>query len=218
MKHQVRRIISAGSFIALIQQTVLTAHAGIYQARCAGGGDCTVSLMNGKISIPGTLISSEDVISWSQGGSGTKTDIGMGVGSVVLFGLPGIIGFGAKKHDYQYYINYIDASGNGQMATIQFKNSVPANQFMMEMMGMTGLSMGEINKSAQSRLKRNQPVGATEATSEPVEFSSGSCAIILKRYKCSWSKYLEANPVVSKWAKSNPVLVPAEKARLGAVD
>ncbi len=178
-----------------------------------------MALMNGKISIPGLSIPAEDVLSWSQGGSGSKTDVGMGVGAVVLFGLPGIIGFGAKKHDYQYFINYVDASGNGQMAVVQFKNSVPANQFMMEMMGMTGLSMGELNKNAQARLKRSQSsAAASAAVDEQSAIPTGDCAPVLKTYSCSWSKYLEANVVVRKWAQANPSLVPAEKARLRAKD
>ena len=194
------------------------ARAGLYQALCAGGGECTVALMNGKISVPGLVIPAEDVLSWSQGGSGSKTDVGMGVGAVVLFGIPGIIGFGAKKHDYQYYINYVDASGNGQMSVIQFKNSVPANQFMMEMMGMTGLSMGELNKVAQARLKRQANTATATTTGVLEQEQAGSCAPVLRSYSCSWSKYLEANVVARKWAQANPSLVPAEKARLKAKD
>jgi hypothetical protein len=195
------------------------AYAGLYQALCVGGGECTVALMNGKISIPGLSIPAEDVLSWSQGGSGSKTDVGMGVGAVVLFGLPGIIGFGAKKHDYQYYINYVDASGNGQMAVVQFKNSVPANQFMMEMMGMTGLSMGELNKNAQARLKRGQSSSvASAAVTEQTTAPADDCAPVLRTYNCSWSKYLDANVVARKWAQANSSLVPAEKARLRAQD
>jgi len=211
---QAAALLSTAVFSASILEP---ARAGLYQALCAGGGECTVALMNGKISVPGLVIPAEDVLSWSQGGSGSKTDVGMGVGAVVLFGIPGIIGFGAKKHDYQYYINYVDALGNGQMAVIHFKNSVPANQFMMEMMGMTGLSMGELNKVAQARLRRQSN---TTSASTPVveEEQIGSCAAVLRTYSCSWSKYLEANIVARKWAQANPSLVPAEKARLKAKD
>lgn len=216
VKRICKSLKAACSAAVLTSAIVDPAWAGIYQALCTGGGECTVALMNGKISMPGLMIPGEDVISWSQGGSGSKTDVGMGVGAVVLFGLPGIIGFGAKKHDYQYYINYVDGTGNGQMAVVQFKNSVPANQFMMEMMGMTGLSMGELNKSAQSRLARSKGSAAREEKEEVT--SNGDCAPVLKTYRCSWSKYLNANPVAKKWALANPGLVAAEKARLRAQD
>jgi hypothetical protein len=123
--------------------------AAVYQALCSGGSECTVTLANGQIGMPGLVIQKDQVLSWSQGGSGSKTDVGMGVAGVVLFGVPGLIGFAAKKHDYQYTINYVDEAGNTQAASIGFKNNVPANQFMMEMMGMTGLSIGEVNKELQ---------------------------------------------------------------------
>ena len=176
-------------------------------------------LVNGKINIPGLSIDSDDVISWSQGGKGSRTDIGMGVATTLSFGLLGIIGFGAKKHDYLFYINYLDNSGNGQMATIGFKNNTPAKQFTMEMMGMTGLSMGELNKSAQARLKKNRGnFNEENVQTQNIPTSSSNCAIVLRNYSCSWSKYLEANPGPRAWAEANPDLVPAEKARLNALD
>ena len=113
----------------------------------------------------------------------------------------------------------LDGSGNGQMTTIQFKNNTPAKQFTMEMMGMTGLSMGELNKSAHARLKRNSSNSSEETVQEQKKPSGSSgCGIVLRDYSCSWSKYLEANPGPRAWAEANPDLVPAEKARLNARD
>lgn len=153
------------------------------------------------------------VLSWAQGGSGSKTDVGMGIGAVVLFGLPGLIGFGAKKHDYQYFINYVDASGNTQATTVSFKNSVPANQFMMELMGMTGLSMGELNQPLQARIETIKAESAEKA-----RIASLDCARTLRAYNCSWNSYLAANPSLQRWAKTYPQMVPGEKTRLRAVD
>jgi len=189
------------------------ATAAVYQALCSGGGECTVTLANGQISMPGTTIQKDQVLSWSQGGSGSKTDVGMGVGAVVLFGLPGLIGFGAKKHDYQYFINYVDAGGNTQVTTVSFKNNVPANQFMMELMGMTGLSVGELNKPLQARIETIKAEAAGKA-----RIAALDCSRALKAYNCSWSAYLSANPSLQAWAKKYPQMVPAEKTRLGAVD
>ena len=117
----------------------------------------------GKISLPGLTINKDKVFSWSQGGSGTKSDVGIGVASVVMFGLPGLSGFGAKKHDYQFTINYVDEAGNTQATTAGFKNNVPANQFMSELMGRTGLSMGETNKSLQEQINTLQAAAAEKA-------------------------------------------------------
>ena len=61
--------------------------AAVYQALCTGASECTVTLANGQIGTPGLVIQREQVLSWSQGGSGTKTDVGMGVAATVLFGL-----------------------------------------------------------------------------------------------------------------------------------
>ena len=49
------------------------ARAGVYRALCAGGSECTVTLANGQISLPGQVIPKEQVLSWSQGGSGSKS-------------------------------------------------------------------------------------------------------------------------------------------------
>jgi hypothetical protein len=159
------------------------------------------------------VIQKDQVLSWSQGGSGSKTDVGMGVAGLVVFGLPGLIGFAAKKHDYQYTISYVDETGNIQSTSIGFKNNVPANQFMMEMMGMTGLSVGEVNKDLQARLEQIK----AEA-SEKARIAGLDCARVLKPYDCSWNGYLTANPAVQIWANKYPAMVPAEKARLRALD
>lgn len=200
-------VVAAGTVLPL------AAEAGVYQAVCSSGRECTVTIASGKLSMPGVAIDKEQILSWSQGGSGSKTDVGMGVGGVLLFGLPGLIGFGAKKHDYQFYVNYVDSSGEVQMATIGFKNNTPANQFMMEMMGMTGLTIGEVNKPLQERLGVIKQEAAEKARLESLD-----CAPVLKPYKCSYAAYLDSNPGPKAWAAKYPQMVPAEKARLKAID
>ena len=187
--------------------------AAVYQALCTDGTECTVTLANGQIGSPGLVIQKEQVLSWSQGGSGSKTDVGMGVAGVVLFGLPGLIGFAAKKHDYTFSINYVDAAGNIQATGVGFKNNVPANQFMMEMMGMTGLSVGQVNNDLQGRIDQIKA-----ETAEKARIASLDCARALKTYSCSWNTYVAANPAVQIWANKYPLMVPAEKARLRAID
>jgi hypothetical protein len=187
--------------------------AAVYQALCAGGSECTITLANGQIGMPGLVIQKDQVLSWSQGGSGSKTDVGMGVAGVILFGLPGLIGFAAKKHDYQFTINYVDEAVNTQVASIAFKNNVPANQFMMEIMGMTGLSVGEVNKELQPRIEQMRAEAAEKA-----RIAALDCSRVIKTYGCSWSAYVVANPAVQIWAGKYPQMVPAEKARLRAIE
>lgn len=210
--------LSIQRFASTIAATalVLSGHpalAGVYQALCSGGSECTITLANGQIAMPGQVIQKDQVLSWSQGGSGSKTDVGMGVAGVILFGLPGLIGFAAKKHDYVYSINYVDEVGNTQVASIAFKNNVPANQFMMEMTGMTGLSIGQVNNDLQARIDQIKAEAAEKA-----RIAALDCARVLKTYDCSWNDYVVANPAVQIWASKYPELVPAEKARLRAVD
>jgi hypothetical protein len=205
--------LAAGAAATAIGVTATPGLAAVYQALCTGGSECTVTLANGQIGTPGLVIQKEQVLSWSQGGSGSKTDVGMGVAGVVLFGIPGLIGFAAKKHDYTFSISYIDEAGNIQATSVGFKNNVPANQFMMELMGMTGLSVGEVNKNLQGRIDQ---IKAEKA--EKARIAALDCARILKSYGCSWDAYLAANPAVQIWAGKYPALVAAEKTRLGAID
>ena len=187
--------------------------AGAYEAICAGGGRCNVIIASGKVSMPSAIIKKENILSWTQGGSGSKTDVGMGVATTVFFGLPGLIGFGAKKHDYQFSISHIDDRGEIQINSIKFVNNTPANQFMMEMMGMTGLSMGEINEDLEE--KRDQ-IAAEKAEEERI--ANLECGRVLKAYKCSWGLYLESNPAVAAWADKYPLMAEKERMKQGAID
>jgi hypothetical protein len=211
LRHPRRHAVQLMAALLIIQQG--SALAGVYQALCPGGATCSVTLMNGQVSMPGLTIPKESILSWSQGGSGTKTDVGMGVGGLILFGLPGLIGFAAKKHDYVFSINYVDSTGNIQATAVAFKNNTPANQFMMEMMGMTGLAVGQVNTSLQARIDQIRADSAEKA-----RVASLDCARPLKPYACSWQSYIDANPTVRVWSERNPALVAGEKARLGAVD
>jgi len=211
LRHPRRYVLQLTAALLIIQQG--SALAGVYQALCPGGAACSVTLMNGQVSMPGLTIPKDSILSWSQGGSGTKTDVGMGVGGLILFGLPGLIGFAAKKHDYVFSINYVDSTGNIQATAVAFKNNTPANQFMMEMMGMTGLALGQVKTSLQARMDQIRAESA-----EKSRVASLDCARPLKPYACSWQSYTEANPTVKVWSERNPSLVAGEKARLGAID
>jgi hypothetical protein len=92
--------LTAVAAAAAISLTCTPGIAAVYQVLCSGGSECTVTLANGQIGMPGLVIQKDQVLSWSQGGSGSKTEVGMGVAGVVLFGVPGLMGFAAKKHHY----------------------------------------------------------------------------------------------------------------------
>ncbi|SBO42665.1 hypothetical protein [Cyanobium sp. NIES-981] len=153
----------AGALLAGVALQAAPAMAGVYQALCAGGQECTVTIANGALNLPGQSIPREQILSWSQGGSGSKTDVGLGVATTVLFGIPGLLGFGAKTHDYSFTVTHGDGSGHLQNAVVGFRNNVPANQFMMELMGMSGLTLGQVNQPLQARLDTIRQEAAEKA-------------------------------------------------------
>jgi hypothetical protein len=84
---------------------------------------------------------------------------------------------------------------------------------MMKMMGMTGLSVGEVSKDLQvgiAQIKAESP--------ENARIASLDCAHALRTYSCSWDAYKAANPAVQIWANKDPSMAPAAKARLRATD
>jgi hypothetical protein len=84
---------------------------------------------------------------------------------------------------------------------------------MMEVMGMTGLSIGEANKELQPQLAQMKADAAEKAWIAALD-----CSRVVKTYGCSWSAYVAANPAVEIWASKYPAMVPAGMARLRAID
>ncbi len=54
--------------------------------------------------------------------------------------------------------------------------------------------------------------------SKPLQTQAGNCDKSIKKYDCSYAKYLSANPSIEKWAKANPAMAKKEAIRLGAID
>jgi hypothetical protein len=209
-----RRSSFSLALLAYLVGQAAPAIAGTYAALCDGRRRCNVSFSEGQLITPSLNLTRERILSWQQGGKGTQTDIGMGVAGTVLFGLPGLILFNTKTHDYQYLIQHFDDRGRVRVSSIGFRNNVPANLFLAELMGFTGLSAGESNKSAQELLAKLRL--AQQQSEKPAVATT--CSPRLQPWNCSYSRYREANPSVDAWAKANPQLIQAEKERLGATD
>lgn len=58
--------------------------------------------------------------------------MGMGVDRLILYWLPELIGFTAKKHEYVNSINDVDSTGTIEATAIAFKNNTPAHQLVLE--------------------------------------------------------------------------------------
>ena len=213
MKAELRALTSALVITSSQIAAPSAVHAGVYQAICSTGSNCTVTLANGKIIMPEAIIEKENILSWSQVGAGTKGDTGMKAASFIDLGLLGLLASsGVKTYDYKFNISHIDKSGNIQISTIQFKNDTPANQLSMELIGMTGLTAGESNPTLQAKLDTLK-----EEAAERERIANLECGRVLKAYECNWNKYLDANPTVKAWADKFPEMAEKERIKQGAV-
>lgn len=213
MKAEIRALTSAVVIASSQIAAPSAVHAGVYQAICSTGSNCTVTLANGKIIMPEAIIEKENILSWSQVGAGTKGDTGMKAVSFIGLGLLGLLASSnAKTHDYKFNISHIDKSGNIQISTIQFKNDTPANQLSMELIGMTGLTAGESNPTLQAKLDTLK-----EEAAERERIANLECGRVLKAYECNWNKYLDANPTAKAWADKFPEMAEKERIKQGAV-
>ncbi len=95
-----------------------------------------------EIISPSVTIPISRVTMWIGGGD-SKTRVGTGVTTTILFGPLGLMGFLAKKHEYSYTLNGYDA--NGEKASIQFNfnKKQTAKRLMAELPLLTGLGMGQ---------------------------------------------------------------------------
>ena len=84
---------------------------------------------------------------------------------------------------------------------------------MMELMGLTGLSMGAVNEDLQARREK---IAAEKAEEERI--ANLECGRVLKAYQCSWSAYLEENPSVKAWAEKYPEMAEKERIKQGALE
>ena len=208
------RVLTSVAVMASSQVVVPAAvHAGVYQAICSTGSRCTVTIAGGKIISPSGTIDKEKILTWTQGGEGSKGDTGMKAASFLGFGLLGLVASsGAKTHDYSFDISHVDNSGNIQITTFQFKNDSPANRMSMELIGLTGLTMGETNPTLQAKLDILK-----EEAAERERIANLECGKVLKAYDCNWNKYLDSNPAVKAWAEKFPEMAEKERLKQGAV-
>jgi hypothetical protein len=198
-----RIIPSSLALLAAVAAPFQSAQAATYDAICAGVR-CSVSITEDSITTSQGSIPSKQVTSWSGGGH-SETDVATGAITTLVFGLPGLFGFAAKKHDYNYLINGYSDNGRKISLNVQFINDKPVKQFTSELSSVTGLAMNE------SRTK--EEVEALVAQSEKTKEEQ----LLAKNPKPQcWSVYAEANPGMKAWANSNPSLAAPLLAKYGA--
>lgn len=199
----------------------MPAVAGQYEALC-GGVRCTVTVSPDLIRSPLGSIPPSRVTYWGSTGD-SKTSVGTGVATTILFGGIGLLGFLAKNHQYNFTINGFDDQGRKASMQLEFKNNVPAKQLMAELASVTGLGMGQ-TRTAQDILAAEQGKEVTldslgKMPKEAQLPATGAKAIQAKAAQANatpcWSTYLANNPAMQQWAIANPSQAEQNKKRYG---
>jgi hypothetical protein len=215
--HFSARKVSTGLLLASPFALALQVQAGQYEALC-GGAKCTVLVAPSEISSPFGVIPAKRVTYWGNTGE-SKTSVGTGVATTILFGGIGLLGFLAKNHQYSFTVNGFDASGKEVSMAFEFKNDKPAKQLMQEMVAVTGLGMGQTRTVAEIKAAESgtqETLGAMPQQSSglgPVSAGTLSNARSEKLAKNCWSTYLDNNPAMKKWAETNAAQAAQNKKR-----
>ncbi|WP_413359966.1 hypothetical protein [Prochlorococcus sp. MIT 1201] len=76
--------------------------------------------------------------------------------------------------------------------------------------------MGEVMEPTSPKTKKTRVRQARVETKIPEE--EIRCSPRLKKYKCSYNSYLDANPGMKKWAELNPEMANNERIKLESID
>ena len=126
-----------------------TALAGNYSALC-GGMKCNIYVSPEVITSPYGSIPTARVTNWGGGGD-SSTAVGTGIATTIFFGPLGLLGFLAKKHDYNFLINGYDEEGRKTSMQFSFKNDKPAKRLINELQITTQLGMGQTRTAKEIR-------------------------------------------------------------------
>ena len=139
---------------AIVIFGISAANAGSYQAMC-GGTKCTVVVSGKNISTPYGTIPAKRVTQWGSTGK-SKTNISTGVGTTILLGPIGLLGFFAQHHDYNFLVNGYNELGKKTSIQFKFQNNKPVEELITEMSMVTGLGMGEVRTALE--IKKNEGI------------------------------------------------------------
>ena len=201
---------STGALFLLVQPTL----AGSYQALC-GGVKCTINVSADQISSPYGSIPTNRVTNWGGGGD-TETQVGTDVATKILFYPMPLLGFLAKKHDFNFLINGYDLDGKKTSIQIQFKNDKPAKQFVNEMRVVTQLGIGQTRSA--SEIMNNEANDSSSISTGTLEGDAAKQTIGIEakskeaKTNC-WSTYLDANPGMKIWAEANPEMAKQSQGK-----
>ena len=211
---QMKTRLLAVAVAATTAVTPAAAWAGTYAALC-GGINCTVSITPEAIKSSYGEIPPSRVTYWGSTGE-SKTSIGTGVATTILFGGIGLLGFLAKTHQYNFTINGFDADGKKASMQIEFKNDKPAKQLMGELTAFTGLGMGQ-TRTAEEILAAESGAEATlqslGKSKEATILGPKALNTATEAKRNCWSAYINKNPEMLNWANTNPLQATQNKKR-----
>ena len=131
-----------------------SAVAGSYKALC-GGMKCNIFISPEVITSPYGSIPTARVTNWGGGGD-SSTSVGTGVATTIFLGPIGLLGFLAKKHDYNFLINGYDEDGKKTSMQFSFKNDKPAKRLINELQMVTELGMGQKRTAEEIRNRESK--------------------------------------------------------------
>ena len=171
-----------------------------------------------SISSPYGSIPTNRVTNWGGGGD-TSTQVGTGVATTILFGPIGLLGFLAKKHDFNFVVNGYDADGKKASISLQFKNDKPAKRFINEMQQVTQLGMGQTRTAKEILAAESEASALSTGTLEGdaqlqnADLTNSRAALKASSNANCWSSYLDQNPAMKDWAEANPGMAAQNKKR-----
>ena len=180
-----------------------------------GGAKCTINVGADQIGSPYGSIPTNRVTNWGGGGD-TETQVGTGVATTILFGPIGLLGFLAKKHNFNFSINGYDSDGKKASIQLQFKNNKPAKRFINEMRMVTQLGMGQTRSA--SEIMNNEVNYSSGISTGTLEGDAAKQTIGIEakskeaKTKC-WSTYLDNNPDMKIWAEANPEMAKQSQGK-----
>jgi hypothetical protein len=225
----VRKIqLAVSAICGILTLSTSSALAASYQGFC-GGTACTITVTPNEIISPYGSIPAGRVTNWGGGGN-SEARVGVGVATTIIFGPLGLLGFLAKKHDYNFLVNGFDQEGKKVMMNIQFKKEKPAKDFMNELQMVTQLGSGQTRTATEimtAEASGSSGLSATtlqdsfekeknsiNATPGPLQNTSTGLNKDSKQNSSNcWSAYLQKNPAMAEWAKKNPSQAAQNKTR-----
>ena len=201
---------AAAAGVITLQSSALSS---TYDAICGGVG-CSISVTAESINAPGVNIPTSRVTSWSMGGD-SKTSVGTGVATTIVFGPIGLLGFLAKNESYHVSISGYDKDGDKTSISFQFKNSKPAKRIASQLPSVTGLAMNETRSKQEILTAEAMGEGAGDSLNSgtAAKPDSGSLFAQAKPARNCWTTYLDGNPNMKIWADANPGAAAQNKKR-----